>query len=129
MYDAVFSLKTGWIVGKIQDHVAKPLTEDEVKEICNRLNNFADVKSKSATKTCYAENGEQALKMIYDEYLKSCNKHIAAFRSTHEGYAVIKEELEELWDEVKKDDYDNCYKETVQVGAMALKFLLSRFSA
>lgn len=46
-------------------------------------------------------------------------------KSAHEGYAVIFEELDEFWDEVKKQDnkrnFINMYKELVQVAAMAKK--------
>ena len=49
------------------------------------------------------------------------------FRSPHEGYAVILEELDELWAEVraKKNDYRRQAeaREAVQVAAMAVKFL------
>jgi len=45
------------------------------------------------------------------------------FQSLHEGYAVLLEELDELWIEIKKKvadrDYDNLYIEAVQVSAMA----------
>lgn len=47
--------------------------------------------------------------------------------SAHEGYAVILEELDELWDIVKQKqterDYAALRKETVQLGAMVLAFL------
>lgn len=36
--------------------------------------------------------------------IKAKVKH-AAMRGSHEGYAVILEEIDELWDEVKKDAY------------------------
>jgi hypothetical protein len=42
--------------------------------------------------------------------------------SGHEGYAVIKEELEELWDEVKHDNVENFAKEALQVAAMGMRF-------
>ena len=59
------------------------------------------------------------------EFFDSINKHDALFNTAHEGYAVIKEELEELWDGIKKDDWKNIEEEAVQVGAMAMKLLYS----
>jgi NTP pyrophosphatase (non-canonical NTP hydrolase) len=50
------------------------------------------------------------------------------FRSAHEGYAIILEEMDELWELVKikqKDrDYDKMRKEIIQIGAMSLAFLI-----
>lgn len=49
------------------------------------------------------------------------------FNSAHEGFAVLKEEVDELWDQVKvnqkKRDLDEMRNEAIQVAAMALKFL------
>ena len=39
MYQPVFSPKTGWIVGVIDNHVAKPLIPEEVDRVCELLNN------------------------------------------------------------------------------------------
>jgi hypothetical protein len=50
----------------------------------------------------------------------------AHFVNQHEGYAVILEELDELWDEVKKNqkNYDIVAqrKEVLQCAAMCLRF-------
>ena len=50
------------------------------------------------------------------------------FHSAHEGYAVILEEVDELWDEVKKSprrrDLAAMKAEAVQVAAMAVRFLM-----
>jgi hypothetical protein len=46
--------------------------------------------------------------------------------SGHEGYAVILEELDELWDEIKQREpkAENVFREATQLGAMALAFLV-----
>jgi NTP pyrophosphatase (non-canonical NTP hydrolase) len=49
-----------------------------------------------------------------------------AMNSAHEGYAVLAEEVDELWDHVKtnqkKRDLEAMRKEAVQVAAMAIRF-------
>lgn len=49
------------------------------------------------------------------------------FASAHEGYAIIKEEVDELWDEIKNNktstEYERC-KEAMQVAAMALRYIV-----
>lgn len=50
------------------------------------------------------------------------------FNSLHEGYAVILEEVDELWDEIKKKDGERdlaeIKQEATQVAAMAMKLLI-----
>jgi hypothetical protein len=52
-----------------------------------------------------------------------------AFHSLHEAYAVMLEELDEFWEEVRKKpcdrDPDAIYKELVQIAAMALRTVTS----
>lgn len=55
--------------------------------------------------------------------LASARRKFPAFHSGHEGYAVIREELDELWDAVKRDDIPHARREAVQVAAMALRFI------
>ncbi|MHA2028361.1 MAG: hypothetical protein ACW99A_11505 [Candidatus Kariarchaeaceae archaeon] len=58
------------------------------------------------------------------EYLEARVTH-NGLHSYHEGYAVLKEEIEELWDEIKQREPDNdkLFKEAIQVGAMTLAFI------
>ena len=62
--------------------------------------------------------------LIYDE-LSSATKKFDSFKSIHEGYAIIHEELDELWDNVKLQhpDPEDLKKEAKQVAAMAIRFL------
>jgi NTP pyrophosphatase (non-canonical NTP hydrolase) len=57
--------------------------------------------------------------------LKRARQQHGPILSVHEGYAVILEELDEVWDEVKKktseQNLNNLFKELVQVSAMAQK--------
>ena len=64
-------------------------------------------------------------KDIRDEMEESVLKY-GAFHSFHEAYGVLKEEVDELWDEIKirEHDYDKIYQEAIQVAAMARKIAL-----
>lgn len=68
-----------------------------------------------------------AIAEIGAEYYQAKQNH-APMNSAHEGYAVILEELDELWDEVKKSpkkrDMEAMKNECIQVGAMCLRFLI-----
>lgn len=56
--------------------------------------------------------------------LHSSTAKYGQFNSTHEAYGVIKEEVDEMWDECKKNDLKAMRAEAVQVAAMALRFIL-----
>ena len=71
---------------------------------------------------------DAALALITAELSRAREKH-HAFHSGHEGYAVIREELDELWDAIKRDKQYLRYSglaayEAVQVAAMAVRFLV-----
>lgn len=65
--------------------------------------------------------------MIREELRRAYGLH-GDFHSMHEGYAVILEEIDELWDGVKKRgamrDRENLTTEAKQVAAMGAKFLM-----
>ncbi len=46
------------------------------------------------------------------------------FNSAHEGYAVLKEEVDEMWDDVKRNRKPESLQEAIQVAAMAVRFVL-----
>jgi NTP pyrophosphatase (non-canonical NTP hydrolase) len=64
---------------------------------------------------------------IFAEYRRATDNY-GKFSSAHEGYAVLLEEVDELWDEVKKNpksrDPHKMAAEARQVAAMALRFLV-----
>jgi NTP pyrophosphatase (non-canonical NTP hydrolase) len=63
---------------------------------------------------------------IFNEVVRAKGMFPTDFCNQHEGYAVILEELDELWDEVKKNqrNYDliNQRKEAIQCAAMCVRF-------
>ena len=69
------------------------------------------------------KTSEIAVLMVAE--LDKANAKFPQFNSRHEGYAVIKEEVDELWDEIKKKhpDKEKMLAEAVQIGAMAMKFV------
>ena len=69
---------------------------------------------------------EEIFKNVAEELARAM-AHYKPFNSAHEGYAAILEELDELWDEVKKKpskrSKDLMNEEAVQVAAMAIRFV------
>ena len=61
---------------------------------------------------------------VSDELQRARNGHLS-LHSAHEAYAVILEEVDELWDEVKKKrknrDIDAMRNELIQIAAMAVR--------
>ncbi len=68
---------------------------------------------------------KDAVVEIMEEF-KKATQQFGEFASPHEGYAVILEELDELWDAIKNKKYGiaEMKKEVTQVGAMAMRFLV-----
>lgn len=63
---------------------------------------------------------------VFAEY-REATSHYDPFHSMHEGFAVLLEEVDELWNEVKKNprerDPAKVRAECIQVAAMAMRFL------
>lgn len=58
------------------------------------------------------------------EELDRATQKFGPLRGAHEGYAVILEEVDEMWDEIKKNDIEKAREEALQVAAMAVRFLM-----
>lgn len=67
----------------------------------------------------------RVLSDIGDEAARAFNK-FPKFNSPHEGYAVIVEEVEELWEKVKANEGKDWFAraEAIQVAAMALRYVV-----
>lgn len=70
---------------------------------------------------------------VWDELVRAREK-FHPFNSTHEGYAVMLEEMDELWDAIKsykactrinltREEQAALRKECIQIAAMALRFI------
>lgn len=69
------------------------------------------------------EDVDKVIFSVVNEVYRARSLH-PKFASPHEAYAVLKEELEETWDEIKANNTQRARKEMVQVAAMAIRFLL-----
>lgn len=68
-----------------------------------------------------------AIDMVITE-LRAARAKFGPFKSAHEGYAVMLEEVDELWDEIKKKDsvrsQAKMLAEAKQVAAMGMRFMV-----
>lgn len=70
----------------------------------------------------------KSLQQEVEEEINSAQASWPPFNSAHEGFAVLKEEVDELWAHVmtnqKRRDIEAMRKEAIQVAAMACRFAL-----
>ncbi len=81
--------------------------------------------AKKAVKRKVTKKKSNGLALIQAEHNKAKVKYKQNFNSVHEGFAVLKEEVDELWDECKRKHpaKEQLREEAVQIGAMALRFI------
>jgi hypothetical protein len=65
--------------------------------------------------------------LIEEEYRRASRLH-PPFNSPHEGFAILLEEIDELWEAVKMKECEPnrnlyMYEEAIQIGAMAIRFI------
>lgn len=63
----------------------------------------------------------KAFNLVKKELVRARTK-FPPYNSPHEGYAVIKEELDETWDDIKANR--DASKEAAQVAATAIRFII-----
>lgn len=66
----------------------------------------------------------EAAEAAYNEVKRAIAKHPSSvpFACRHQAYAVLFEEVDELWDDIKANNHKNAVKEAIQVAAMAIRF-------
>lgn len=63
----------------------------------------------------------ETMAKICSELDHAYEKHGRPQWGRHEFYAILKEEVDELWDAIKRDEPQECvHKEAIQVAAMVL---------
>ena len=71
---------------------------------------------------------EGVKRALFDEVnreLERATSKFGSFASAHEGYAVLLEEVDELWDDVKHNRSRlEMRGEAIQIAAMALRFVI-----
>ena len=71
-------------------------------------------------------NEDRAIEKIMSEFYRASELY-PTLHSNHEAYAVIKEEVDELWDEIKKEKSirgnEKIKTELIQIGAMVVRYL------
>jgi len=78
----------------------------------------------SSEKDIVKMNKKEAIGIVIEE-LETAIKNFGSFNSPHEGYAVILEELDELWEKIKYNESPELLKEEAkQVAAMSIRFLI-----
>ena len=85
------------------------------------------VAERSAYQNGYEDGVRSGWSPIVREVLSELDRATALhgpFHSAHEGWAVLLEEVEELWDEIKANDPVKARKECIQVAAMAIRYLM-----
>lgn len=70
-------------------------------------------------------NRDKALAVVINELMRA-TKQNGKFSSAHEAWAVLYEEVDELWDEVKCNNgyHPRAAEEAKQVAAMAIRYLM-----
>lgn len=60
---------------------------------------------------------------LVDNELRRATEKFGSFHNTHEGYAVLLKEVDELWDDIKANNLYSSCDEAIQVAAMAMRYL------
>lgn len=98
------------------------------KRVTEYSDNTADAASPDEQQKEPPGRLQMILALVWDEVERASAKY-PPFNSAHEGFAVLKEEVDELWDEVKANHPERQTAEAIQVAAMAVRFLMDNTAA
>jgi hypothetical protein len=71
-------------------------------------------------------NREQIIASILEELDHAYAKHGYDLWGRHEFYAILKEEVDELWDDIKRDQpMSDIRKEALQIACVVIRYLES----
>lgn len=104
-------------LGLKPNHAGFGFTADDGK-----CGDYSEAAQKEVTRGYGRTNSDFDEKML-NEYSIARAK-FSPMNGPHEGYAVLKEEVDELWDAVKSNDTEQAKAEAIQVAAMAMAFWL-----
>ncbi len=85
--------------------------------------NFFTPGGNAVQRTSDLDRIDEALAAVRAEVILATGK-FSPFNSAHEGFAVLLEEVDELWDEVKGNDPVKARAECIQAATMAVRFLV-----
>lgn len=107
--------------------VATSYSKENADIVCSALN--ASSKETELDNLVNVEDKlDDVLSKIRKEFIRAKTLFPAKFVNQHEAYAVILEEIDELWDEIKKNqknyDFDAQRKEATQAAAMIVRMLV-----
>ena len=98
------------------------LTFDEFHKLCEE----AGIGSENKAEMEFDFRVGGALADLVTE-IEMATEKFPPMNSPHEGFAILKEEVDELWDELKKNpssrNLTKMRKEAIQVAAMAIRFI------
>lgn len=72
-------------------------------------------------------NDEKLSRTVIDELHRAQHLH-GPIQSHHEGFAVIQEEVDELWDCIKKGNFEQAAIEARQISAMGMRYILDLYA-
>ena len=67
------------------------------------------------------ERIDEVLAIIKAEFFRATRKH-PAFNSSYEGFAVMKKQLDDAWEDIKCRDADGAARRSIKLAARGMRF-------